>query len=291
MAKELLRMELLRTNAEMNRWREQCWREGQIVGFVPTMGYLHRGHLALMEEALRRADQVVVSIFVNPTQFSPGEDLEDYPRDLERDLNLCRDLGVHAVFAPEVEEMYPAGFQTRVEVENLTQNLCGLYRPDFFSGVVLVATKLFCAVRPHLAVFGEKDFQQFVVVKRLSRDLNLGVEIIAHPTLRESDGLALSSRNTYLSEEERRSALSLSNSLLAARKMVADGERRVDILVTRVKEMIEEQPHTRIQYVKVVDEETMSDISEVTPKAVMAMAVFVGEARLIDNMRLSIKDS
>lgn len=286
MAKELLRMELLRTNAEMNRWREQCWRAGQTVGFVPTMGYLHRGHLALMEEALRRADQVVVSIFVNPTQFSPGEDLEDYPRDLERDLNLCRDLGVHAVFAPEVEEMYPAGFQTRVEVQNLTQNLCGLYRPDFFSGVALVVTKLFCAVRPHLAVFGEKDFQQFVVVKRLSRDLNLGVEIIAHPTLRESDGLALSSRNTYLSEEERRSALSLSNSLLAARKMVADGERRVDILVTRVKEMIEEQPHTRIQYVKVVDEETMSDISEVTPKAVMAMAVFVGEARLIDNMRL-----
>ena len=279
-------MELLHTMAEMTRWREERWCKGQIVGFVPTMGYLHQGHLTLMEEALRRADQVVVSIFVNPTQFSPGEDLEDYPRDLDRDLMLCRELGVHAVFAPRVEEMYPAGYQTRVEVELLTQNLCGLYRQDFFSGVALVVTKLFCAVRPHLAVFGEKDFQQFVVVKRLSRDLNLGVEIIAHPTVRESDGLAMSSRNTYLSEQERRSALSLSGSLSTARKMVAEGERRVDVLLSRVREIIEAEPHTRIQYVQVVDEDTMSDLSEVTPQAVMAMAVFVGEARLIDNTRL-----
>jgi pantoate--beta-alanine ligase len=286
MAKELMLMDLFRTIAEMNRWREECWREGRIVGFVPTMGYLHQGHLALMEEALRRADRVVVSIFVNPTQFSPGEDLEQYPRDLERDLQLCRELGVHAVFTPEVEEMYPPGFQTRVEVDHLTQNLCGLYRPDFFSGVALVVTKLFCAVRPHLAVFGEKDFQQFVVVKRLSRDLNLGVEIVAHPTVREADGLAMSSRNKYLSEQERGSALSLSRSLWTARKMVAEGERRVDVLVGRVKEMIEAEPHTRIQYVQVVDEETMSDLSEAAPGALMAMAVFVGEARLIDNVRL-----
>ena len=279
-------MDLFRTIAEMNRWREERWRKGQSVGFVPTMGYLHQGHLALMEEALRRADRVVVSIFVNPTQFSPGEDLEQYPRDLERDLQLSRELGVHAAFIPEVEEMSPPGFQTRVEVDRLTQNLCGLYRPDFFSGVALVVTKLFCAVRPHLAVFGEKDFQQFVVVKRLSRDLNLGVEIVAHPTVREADGLAMSSRNKYLSEQERRSALSLSRSLWAARKMVAEGERRVDVLVGRAKEMIEAEPHTRIQYVQVVDEETMSDLSEATPGALMAMAVFVGEARLIDNMRL-----
>ncbi len=279
-------MEILRTIVEMNGWREERWRKDQIVGFVPTMGYLHQGHLALMEEALQRADQVVVSIFVNPTQFSPGEDLEQYPRDLERDLQLCRELGVDAVFTPEVEEMYPPEFQTRVEVDRLSQNLCGRYRPDFFSGVALVVTKLFCAVRPHLAVFGEKDFQQFVVVKHLSRDLNLGVEIIAHPTVRESDGLAMSSRNKYLSAEERRSALSLSNSLNAARKWVAEGERKVDVLVARVKEMIAAQPHTQIQYVQVVDAETMSDIEEVTPGAVMAMAVFVGKARLIDNMRL-----
>ncbi len=279
-------MEVLHTNDEMTRWRDERWRKGQIVGFVPTMGYLHRGHLSLIEEALRRADQVVVSIFVNPTQFSPGEDLDQYPRDLEQDLKLCRELGVDAIFAPDVEEMYPPGFQTRVTVEHLTQNLCGLYRSDFFSGVTLVVTKLFCAIRPHLAVFGEKDFQQLVVVKRLSKDLNLGVEIIPHPIVRESDGLAMSSRNKYLSEEERRSALSLSRSLLAARKMVAEGEHRVDVLVARVKEMIEAEPHTRIQYVQVVDEETMTDISEVTHRAVMAMAVFVGQARLIDNMRL-----
>jgi len=279
-------MEVLRTNDEMTKWREERYRKGQIVGFVPTMGYLHRGHLALIEEALRRADEVVVSIFVNPTQFGPGEDLDQYPQDLEQDLKLCRDLGVQAIFAPEVEEMYPSGFQTRVQVEHITQNLCGLHRQGHFSGVALVVTKLFCAIRPHLAVFGEKDFQQLVVIKRLSKDLNLGVEIVAHPTVREPDGLAMSSRNKYLSEEERNSALSLSRSLQAARNMVAEGERQVDVLLARVKEMIEAEPHTRIQYVQVVDEETVADIDEVTPKAVMAMAVFVGQARLIDNMRL-----
>ena len=279
-------MEVLRTNDEMTRWREERYRKGQIVGFVPTMGYFHQGHLALMEEALQRADEVVVSIFVNPTQFGPGEDLDQYPRDLEQDLKLCRDLGVQAIFAPEVEEMYPFGFQTRVQVEDLSQNLCGQYRTGHFSGVALVVTKLFCAIRPHLAVFGEKDFQQLVVIKRLSKDLNLGVEIVAHPTVREPDGLAMSSRNKYLSAEERNSALSLSRSLLAARDMVVAGERRVDVLLARAKEMIEAEPRTRIQYVQVVDEETVTDINEVTPKAVMAMAVFVGQARLIDNMRL-----
>jgi pantoate--beta-alanine ligase len=284
-------MEVLRTNNEMTRWREERHRKGQIVGFVPTMGYFHQGHLALMEEALRRAQEVVVSIFVNPTQFGPGEDLDLYPRDMERDLQLCRDLGVDAIFAPEVEEMYPPGFQTRVQVENLTQNLCGQHRPGHFSGVALVVTKLFCAIRPHLAVLGEKDFQQLVVIKRLSEDLNLGVEIVAHPTVREPDGLAMSSRNKYLSAEERSSALTLSRSLLAARDMVTAGERRADVLVARAKEMIEAEPHTRIQYVQVVDEETMTDIDEVTSKAVMAMAVFVGQARLIDNMRLLSEDS
>ena len=279
-------MEVLHTNSEMTKWRDQRYRKGKIVGFVPTMGYFHQGHLALMEEALRRADEVVVSIFVNPTQFGPGEDLDQYPRDLKRDLELCRDLGVHAIFAPEVEEMYPPGFQTQVQVEDLTQNLCGKYRTGHFAGVALVVTKLFCAIRPHLAVLGEKDFQQLVVIKRLSKDLNLGVEIVAHPTVREPDGLAMSSRNQYLSEEERNSALSLSRALVAARDMVAVGERQVDVLVARAKEMIEAEPHTRIQYVQVVDEETMTDIDEVSPGAVMAMAVFVGQARLIDNMRL-----
>jgi pantoate--beta-alanine ligase len=279
-------MEILRTNAEMSRWRDECYRKGQIVGFVPTMGYLHRGHLALVEEALRRADQVVVSIFVNPTQFSPGEDLDQYPRDFERDLDLCRELGTHAIFAPEVEEMYPPGFQTRVLVERLSRNLCGLHRPGHFDGVALVVTKLFCAVRPHLAVMGEKDFQQLVVVKRLSKDLNLGVEIIPHPTVREADGLAMSSRNTYLSKEERQSALSLYRSLLAARELVKEGEGRVEVLTDKIRAKIEAEPHCKIQYVQVVDEDTLTNIAEVTPKAVMAMAVFVGKARLIDNMRL-----
>jgi pantoate--beta-alanine ligase len=279
-------MEILRTNAEMAKWREQRYRKGQSVGFVPTMGYLHQGHLALVEEALRRADQVVVSIFVNPTQFSPGEDLAQYPRDFERDLGLCRELGVNAIFAPEVEEMYPPGFQTRVLVDRLTQNLCGRYRPDFFPGVTLVVTKLFCAIRPHLAVMGEKDFQQLVVVKRLSRDLNLGVEIVPHPTVRESDGLAMSSRNGYLSKKERKSALSLYRALLAARELVKEGERRVETVIDKAEAILEAEPHCKIQYVEVVDEDTMTDMAEVTPKALMAMAVFVGKARLIDNMRL-----
>ena len=284
--KESCIMEILRTTAEMARWRDECCRESRTVGFVPTMGYLHQGHLALVKEALRRADRVVVSIFVNPTQFSPGEDLDKYPRDFGRDLDLCRELGVDVIFAPEVEEMYPSGFQTRVLVDHLSQNLCGRYRRDFFSGVTLVVTKLFCAVRPHLAVFGEKDFQQSVVVKRLSKDLNLGVEIIPHPTVRESDGLAMSSRNTYLSKDERQSALALYRSLLAARELVQEGERRVEVLIDRTKAIIEAEAHCKIQYVQVVDEDTMVDIVEVTPKAVMAMAVFVGKARLIDNMRL-----
>ncbi|MFP3869291.1 MAG: pantoate--beta-alanine ligase [Syntrophobacteria bacterium] len=279
-------MEVLRTIAAMTGWREDRRREGQTVGFVPTMGYLHRGHLALMEEALRRAQQVVVSIFVNPTQFSAGEDLEQYPRDLERDLKLCQELGIHAVFAPEVEEIYPPGFQTRVVVEHLSQNLCGRYRPNFFPGVATVVAKLLYVVRPHLAVFGEKDFQQLAVVRRLTRDLNLGVEIIGHPIVREADGLAMSSRNKYLSTEERRSALCLSQSLLTARKMVAEGERRVGVIIDRVKAVIESEPHTRIQYVQVVDEENITDLEKVSPGAVMAVAVFVGRARLIDNMRL-----
>jgi pantoate--beta-alanine ligase len=258
-------MEILRTNAEMAKWREQRYRKGQSVGFVPTMGYLHQGHLALVEEALRRADQVVVSIFVNPTQFSPGEDLAQYPRDFERDLGLCRELGVNAIFAPEVEEMYPPGFQTRVLVDRLTQNLCGRYRPDFFPGVTLVVTKLFCAIRPHLAVMGEKDFQQLVVVKRLSRDLNLGVEIVPHPTVRESDGLAMSSRNGYLSKKERKSALSLYRALLAARELVKEGERRVETVIDKAEAILEAEPHCKIQYVEVVDEDTMTDMAEVTP--------------------------
>ena len=279
-------MEVLRTIAELTRWREERRRLVKRVGFVPTMGYLHRGHLALMEEAKRRADDVVVSIFVNPKQFGAGEDLDKYPRDLERDLGLCREVGVDGVFTPKGSEIYPPGFQTRVVVEYLSQNLCGRYRPDFFPGVATVVTKLFCLVRPDVAVFGEKDYQQLAVVRQLSRDLHLGVEVVGYPTVREEDGLAMSSRNAYLSPDQRRSALSLSQSLLAARRLVAKGERRVPVLVERVKAMIEAQPHTKVQYVQVVDGEAMVDLAEVTPRAVMALAVFVGPARLIDNMRL-----
>jgi len=279
-------MELLRNIADLRRWREERWRLSRTVGFVPTMGYLHRGHLALMEEAKRRADHVVVSIFVNPKQFGAGEDLAKYPRDLERDLGLCQEVGVDAVFTPEGSEMYPPGFQTRVVVEYLGQNLCGRYRPDFFPGVATVVTKLFCLVQPDVAVFGEKDYQQLAVVRQLSRDLHLGVEVVGYPTVREEDGLAMSSRNAYLSPDQRRSALSLSQSLLAARRLVAEGERRVPVLVERVKAMIEAKPHTKVQYAQVVDGETMVDLAEVTPRAVMALAVFVGTARLIDNMRL-----
>jgi len=279
-------MEVFYTVDEVQRWRWRLERYHEIIGFVPTMGYLHEGHLALIDAARRRSDQVVVSIFVNPKQFGANEDLDRYPRDLEGDLEKCRQRQVDIVFAPSPKEMYPEGFQTRVTVEGLGANLCGRYRPDFFPGVATVVTKLFCLLRPQVAVFGEKDFQQLQVVRRLSRDLCLGVEVVGHPTVREPDGLAMSSRNAYLSPEGRRAATCLYRALLAARSLVAAGERQAATVLARVRQVIATEPMVSLQYAQVVDEDTMADVDEITPAAVLALAAFVEDTRLIDNMRL-----
>ncbi len=209
-------MRVIDTVAEMQQQANQWRREGLVIGFVPTMGYLHQGHLELMRCAKGKSDRVVVSIFVNPTQFAPGEDFERYPRDLERDMGLMRAVGVDAVFAPTVADMYPEGYQTYVEVGEVTRPLCGAKRPGHFRGVTTVVAKLFHIVKPHVAVFGEKDYQQLLTIRRMVRDLAMDVEIVGHPIVREPDGLAMSSRNVYLSEEERREALLLSQALAEA---------------------------------------------------------------------------
>ena len=284
-------MELLRTVAELRAWSEAQRGAGRRVALVPTMGALHAGHVSLIEEGRRRADAVVVSIFVNPTQFAPHEDLDRYPRDLPGDLEKCRAAGADAVFAPEPEELYPPGAQTFVEVTELQKPLCGGSRPHFFRGVATVVTKLLVAARPHVAVFGEKDFQQLQVVRRLARDLLLDVEIVGAPIVREPDGLALSSRNAYLDAQGRRDARVLSRALDAAEAALAAGERDAAVLLERARKEIAQAPRAELDYVELRDPETLAPVSVVTGPALLALAVRIpvpsarGEVpvRLIDN--------
>ena len=250
------------------------------------MGYFHEGHLALMRKARELADVVVVSVFVNPIQFGPQEDYGRYPRDPERDRRLAEAEGVDILFAPSVEEMYPPGFQTYVEVTELSKPLCGARRPGHFRGVTTVVLKLFNIVKPHLAVFGEKDYQQLRVIQRMVRDLNLEVEIVPHPTVREPDGLAMSSRNVYLRPEERESARSLFRALELARRRVAEGEREAARLKKELEEFISRHPYTRIDYIEFRDPETLEEKSRLEGRTLLALAVFVGKARLIDNIVL-----
>jgi len=250
------------------------------------MGYLHEGHLALVRECQRRADATVVSVFVNPLQFGPAEDLDRYPRDLGRDAALLERTGVDVLFAPEVPEMYPPGFETHVEVERSTRGLCGAHRPGHFRGVTTVVAKLFNIVRPHVAVFGEKDFQQLVVVRRMARDLDFNIEIVGVPTVRDEDGLASSSRNAYLTPEQRRAALAIPRALSAAREAFVRGERRAAALLAAARAPLEAEPAVRIEYVAVVDAQTLAECSTVTRPARLALAVWVGRTRLIDNCAL-----
>ncbi len=264
---------------EANLWR----REGRIIGFVPTMGYLHEGHLALMRCAKERSDRLVVSVFVNPTQFAPGEDFERYPRDLDRDLALMQSVGVDVVFAPTVSDMYPDGFQTYVEVGEVTQPLCGAKRPGHFRGVTTVVAKLFHIVKPHVAVFGEKDYQQLLTIRRMVHDLAMDVEIVGHSIVREPDGLAMSSRNVYLSPEERGEALLLSQALAEASRLVQAGERDVSTLVSAVRKILAQGMHVRIDYAELRDAETLEEMASLDRPGVLALAAYVGQARLIDN--------
>ncbi|MGC8871523.1 MAG: pantoate--beta-alanine ligase [Caldimicrobium sp.] len=276
-------MEVIRSIAEMKAKSLSFKKRGETIGFVPTMGYLHEGHLSLVRLARIKADKVVVSIFVNPLQFGPSEDYYIYPRDLERDLALLEKERVDVVFIPDEEEMYPPDFQTYVEVTKLTQGLCGPYRPGHFRGVTTVVLKLFNIVKPDLAVFGEKDYQQLRVIQQMVKDLNLDVEIIPHPIVREESGLAMSSRNTYLSEEERHSAVALYQSLKMAERVIFEGERDAERVRTLIKDYLEKFPHNKVQYVEIVDPETLERVSEINGPVLIALAVFVGKTRLIDN--------
>ncbi len=276
-------MEVIESISEMKNLVKDWKRQGLSIGFVPTMGYLHEGHLALVRRIKELSDRVVVSIFVNPIQFAPGEDYQRYPRDLERDKALLEKEGVDVLFSPKVEEMYPPGFQTYVEVKELSSGLCGKYRPGHFVGVATVVLKLFNIVQPDIAVFGEKDYQQLKVIQRMVQDLNLDVKIISHPTVREEDGLAMSSRNTYLSPEERKSAIALYKALNLAEELINQGERRVATLKEKLKEFIESFPYTKVQYIEFVHPETLKEVERVDEPTLLALAVFVGKARLIDN--------
>jgi pantoate--beta-alanine ligase len=265
----------------------QGWRaRGEKIVLVPTMGYFHQGHLSLMEYGRTQGNYLVVSIFVNPTQFGPQEDLERYPRNFERDCGLARDVGVDLVFAPDAVQIYPAGYQTFVTVEKVTQGLCGASRPVHFRGVATVVLKLFNLVQPQVAVFGEKDYQQLITLQRLVTDLNLPVEVVGRPLVREPDGLALSSRNVYLSLEERRSALKLSQALFKARDLVADGERVRQNLFALIKPMLSSDPVIILDYLVLVDNQTLEEITEIHGQARLAIAAWVGRTRLIDNILL-----
>ena len=272
----------------MKALSEKWKQEGKSIGFVPTMGYLHQGHLSLVKQARKANEIVVVSIFVNPTQFGPGEDFERYPRDLDRDLSLLEPLKVDAVFHPSAEEMYPEGYKTFVEVVDITERLCGASRPGHFKGVTTVCCKLFNIVKPTRAYFGKKDFQQLVVIKNMVKDLNMDLEIIPMPIVREPDGLAMSSRNTYLSKEERKAALCLYKSLKKAVELFQSGERDAEKIKQEITKIIQSEPLANIDYVEIVDPENFLPVERVEEGTLVALAVKIGVARLIDNVQLGI---
>lgn len=264
---------------EVKNWRKQ----GLSVGLVPTMGYLHEGHKSLIDRACKENDKVVVSVFVNPTQFGPGEDLATYPRDIQRDATLCEDAGAALIFNPEPEEMYFDDFHTYVTMESLSDELCGKTRPIHFRGVCTVVSKLFHIVAPDRAYFGQKDAQQLAIIKRMVRDLNFDIEIVGCPIVREADGLAKSSRNTYLNPEERKAALVLSRAVRFGQELIQNGERNADVIVAKMKQLIEEEPLAKIDYVQAVDAISIQPVTEIKGTVLVAMAVYIGKTRLIDN--------
>ncbi len=265
----------------------KAWRkEGLSVGLVPTMGYLHEGHLSLMKAAKAGNDKVVVSVFVNPIQFGPGEDLESYPRDLDRDAALCENVGVDLVFNPEPSEMYHDDFSSFVDMNTLTGNLCGKTRPIHFRGVCTVVSKLFHIVKPDRAYFGQKDAQQLLVIKHMVADLNEDIEIIGCPIVREEDGLAKSSRNTYLSAEERQAALVLSKAVFAGEKLVKEGEKDANKVLSEMRAIIEAEPLAKIDYVQMVSQKNIEDVEVIDGPVLCAMAVYIGKTRLIDNFMI-----
>lgn len=281
-------MIIVETIQDVRRQTKEWKREGKSIGFVPTMGYLHEGHESLINRAHQENEKVVVSIFVNPTQFGQGEDLESYPRDLNRDAKLCERAGADLIFHPKADEIYDSAACTYVGVAGLTKELCGKSRPTHFGGVCLVVSKLFHIVTPDRAYFGEKDAQQLAVIKRMVKDLNFDIEIVGCPIIREADGLAKSSRNTYLSKEERETAIVLSKALERGRAAILAGEKNSEILKKIICDTINQEPLARIDYVEVVNFDTITITDIIEGNILVAIAVYVGKTRLIDNFIIEI---
>ncbi len=276
-------MEVIESIDAMQKKCEGLRLSGKTVALVPTMGFFHEGHLELMRVGKQRADKLIISIFVNPIQFGPSEDYEAYPSDMEGDLSKAQEVGVDFVFAPPAEEMYPEAFQTNISVEKVTKYLCGISRPGHFDGVTTVVAKLFNITKPHLAIFGKKDYQQLTTINRMVKDLNMDIKIVGVSTVREPDGLAMSSRNSYLGPEERKSALCLKKSLDLVDDMVSKGEKDVKKIKVAVEKLILGHPFTEIDYIAVCHPTTLEAIETVEGESVLALAVRVGKARLIDN--------
>jgi len=281
-------MDVAETIGSVRRLVEVARKKGKRVGLVPTMGALHAGHVSLIDAATKDCDFVVVSIFVNPTQFGPGEDLENYPRPFEADLETCRKAGVDVVFAPAPDEMYPTQNLTWVTVEKLTCCLCGRRRPTHFRGVTTVCTKLFNIVRPDVAYFGQKDAQQAIVIKRMVADLNMPLEIVICPTIREPSGLAVSSRNQYLSDQQKTDATCIYRSLQRCRQMIEAGETDARQIIAEMKKILRQIPSAQIEYVSIADAETLEEIDHISGRILAATAVGIGPARLIDNIIVDI---
>ncbi|MFH0764633.1 MAG: pantoate--beta-alanine ligase [Candidatus Omnitrophota bacterium] len=277
-------MKLVDSISRMSTLAGMYRKEGKVIGFVPTMGALHEGHLSLIRTAKKHTDVVVVSIFVNPIQFGETEDLDKYPKDIKRDEELAGTAGADVIFYPSIAQMYPDGYSTFVFVEKLTDTLCGASRPGHFKGVTTVVAKLFGIVKPDIAYFGQKDAQQAVVIKKMAEDLNMGIEIKVLPIIREEDGLAMSSRNAYLSEEERRDAGVLYRSLEKAENLIKRGERDPKKVITAVTEMIYGVPGVKIDYVSITDTKSLKDLDKISREALIAIAAYIGKTRLVDNI-------
>jgi pantoate--beta-alanine ligase len=279
-------MKIIRNIKEQQKYSVDLKRLKQKIGFVPTMGFLHEGHLSLIDSAKELSHKVVASIFVNPTQFGEGEDYGKYPRDEKRDLDKLEERKVDAVFIPTEKEMYPGGFQTSCQVQELTKKHCGKSRPGHFKGVTTIVLKLFNIIQPDLALFGEKDYQQYIIIKRMTKDLNLPIEIVASPIIREKDGLAVSSRNTYLNPEQRDAATVLYKSLLKAKDLIRKGNRDVISLKKEMEKIIDSKNNTRVDYINFVDPQNLENVKNIEKPTRILMAVWVGNTRLIDNMEV-----
>lgn len=281
-------MKIISTVAETRAIIKEWKKNGLKVGLVPTMGYLHEGHLSLIKKAVSENDRVVVSIFVNPTQFGPNEDYETYPRDIDKDSALCESAGADIIFHPEASEMYPKGACTYVNMTGLTDVLCGKSRPTHFQGVCTVVSKLFNITTPDNAYFGQKDAQQLAVIKRMVKDLNFDINITGCPIVREEDGLAKSSRNTYLNKEERKAALVLHRAITCGQSLVNNGERNASVVINRMKDIINAEPLAKTDYVEIVDMNTMESVSVIKGEILCAIAVYIGKTRLIDNFIVNV---